>query len=329
MHISSKNINASDLNSVYDYFDNVVNQLIRSEVDTENFPNLSAFAADLGKFVDKLDDLIEDINPRVDKYLKNREEEERVRQEMEDLQNRLANLKRERQDLVGSQSDDSDGYNSDIFSYDTPTVIGGTNLNPPSVDIVFDTDIEDMMGDTSNLADKALFDDDAADELERKQREEEEAIQREIEEALYDSLTPLDVLSGKLELHERGDDFGDLVPEDDLYDEEEDDDEYDDGEDDGFSFGFALDDDYHYEGDDDEESDSKDDAATSMREQDLFDDDSDAFAGEGGYDDDYRNDDYRDDNQEDAGDAFDDDAWDTDFGGPNIDQLLSSANMTI
>lgn len=339
MHISSKNINASDLNGVYDYFDNVVNQMIRSEVDTVSFPNLSAFALDLGELVDKLDELIEDINPRVEKYLANKAEEERIRQEMEDLQNRLANIKKERQDLVGAQSDSDMDEPSDVFSYDASDMIGGTIggaiggpepdvFSSPSVDIVFDTTIEDMIGDTSDLTDKAMFDDDAAAELENKEREREEAINQELEEDLYRTLSPLDAIGGGLEMHERGDDYSELTPEIGLYDQD-DDDEGEDDEDDMFSFGYLPDGDYHYEDDED------DLLVPDLSTDDLFDNDEDEDDGDQspfvdgeGYDSDYDADDDAAGDQGQSDGGFDDD-WSDDFGGPNIDQLLSSASMTI
>ena len=321
MNINSRSINANDLDSVYDYFDNVVNQMIRNETDTDNFPTLQEFAISLGDLIDRLDALMQDINPRVEAYLASKSEEEQLKRQLEELKARLGDNLEQRRNMFGGGGNDGGGiYDvpSDSFYSDSTSAV----IESPSL-IDFDTSIEDMMteNDTNDLFDKQLFDDEAAEML--KQKQEETIDDEELMEDLNQALNPMDLFSGKTEMDERGDHYTELLPEIDLYNDDEDDE--DDAEDeDEFGFGFPSTDGYTYEDDPDDSSESDSDDGF-FASNDLFDDDDDY---DDNYDDDY--DDRDRDEPDQSDDALGD--WDDDndpFGGRNIDQLLSSASMTI
>lgn len=347
MNVSSKSINASDLDAVYDYFDDVVNKLIRTEVDVEEFPVLTDFVTRLAELIDKLDELVDDVNPRVEEYLTNKKNEEELRNQMEMMQQQLAELQKERRERFGSDGGESPSSGgADIYDWSSASGKGSAVLESPGL-IDFDTDIEDMIGDVET--DIAFSDEEEEERLrqreEERRRREEEAADELLREAL-DTIPPIDALGGALEMKKLGDYYKDLEPEEGLYDD--DDEPEDDDDDDMFAGAYGQSyGDFRYEDDAPDASDAPGAGADDDIGSQGYFDDRDEGAGDGlpgGYDDGYDSpygDGYGnpgyDDGYDDAprgrpDDDAEDDAWDDaddPLQGRNIDQLLSSASMTI
>lgn len=338
MNIHSKSINANDLNGVYDYFDNVVNLMIRNELDTENFPTLQEFAGELAVLIDRLDALCDDINPRVEAYLASKAEEEQLKRQLEEIQAKLGNNRESRRSKFGgSESEEGGGIYEKGNIYDSDGPYGASSFRPENTSAVkegpsiidFTTDIEDLMGDddeddTDELRAKELFDDRAAEELLRRQREntiDDDELMNDLEQAL----DPMSIFSGQREMDAKGDHYTELIPEVSLYDEDEEEEDRDPN-DTGFGFGFPGGGDYSYE-DDGNDTGNSGYFAGGDSAFGTGDNDDDDWGTDDEFDDDYR-DDYRSG----TGRLDEDDDWDEGddpFGGRNIDQLLSSANMTI
>lgn len=353
--IGSKTIRADNLDEVYDYFDTAVNQLIRTEVDQESFPVLTEFVGDLMSLIDRLDELCQDVNPRVEEYLSNKQEEAQLQAQMERMRKEIEELQRARRDRFGDQ-DVSSQSGSGIWSSedsDLHGVIGGPvpadDFGTQAVSIAngidFSFDVEDMIGDDEQV-DEVPFTDEEEEQQQRQAEERKQAEEDALMEEVYSRLTPSDVFSGALEKQESGSDY-DFDTEDDLYKDDSEGGDEDDDDDDLFAGAYLPPDaGYRYEDDDEDEADDYGrPGGPAVTDEDDFYGSDDGYGRDGydrspaprpddryddGYGDDYDDDedDYRGGSRQQDDDYDDWDEGDDPLGG-NIDRLLSSANMTL
>lgn len=325
MNIPSRNINANDLNGVYDYFDEVINKLITTELDTDSYPVLTEFVSDLVELIDRLDELVADVNPRVEEYLANKQAEADLQHQLEEMRRKVEELQDQRRAKFGTAGVGQDPDNLSIWDADRNGVADTFGKGRAEID--FGTlDVDDLMTDD---IDDIAFGPDEQEELDRRRQEAEQETNGfdEDDELLtqaLDAISPADAFAGKLDMVKSGDNYDDLEVEQGLYTEDElngtaDDD--DDGYTDIFAGGYLQGDDFRYEDDEDEDDEEGDPSDIGGY--------NDPFASQPfPVGDDFGDDD--DEGQSDDDDLFGDDDWgDNDPLGDNIDNLLASGGMTI